>query len=136
MKSDDTVGRVNTYEAIVKGQNVPKPGIPESFKVLIKEMQSLGLDVRALDSNQEEIDLKSNFDDDENIIPQPVSLADDAEDTMNYDGVDKDMEEAGFSFEDTDLDDEDDLLGDDIDSSADDDLLDLDLEDGSADDLL
>ena len=55
---------------------------------------------------------------------------------MNYDGVDKDMEEAGFSFEDTDLDDEDDLLGDDIDSSADDDLLDLDLEDGSADDLL
>ena len=136
VKSDDTVGRVNTYEAIVKGQNVPKPGIPESFKVLIKEMQSLGLDVRALDSNQEEIDLKSNFDDDENIIPQPVSFADDAEDTMNYDGVDKDMEEAGFSFEDTDLDDEDDLLGDDIDSSADDDLLDLDLEDGSADDLL
>ena len=134
VKSDDTVGRVNTYEAIVKGQNVPKPGIPESFKVLIKEMQSLGLDVRALDSNQEEIDLKSNFDDDENIIPQPVSFADDAEDTMNYDGVDKDMEEAGFSFEDTDLDDEDDLLGDDIDSSADDDL--LDLEDGSADDLL
>lgn len=74
VKSDDTVGRVNTYEAIVKGQNVPKPGLPESFKVLIKEMQSLGLDVKALDSNQEEIDLKSNFEEDEAIIPQPVAL--------------------------------------------------------------
>lgn len=78
VKSDDTTGRVNTYESIVKGQNVPKPGVPESFKVLVKEMQSLGLDVRVLDKNQEEIDLKSNFDD-ENIIPQPVSVADDQE---------------------------------------------------------
>ena len=73
VKSDDTVGRVNTYESIVKGQNVPKPGIPESFKVLIKELQSLCLDVRVLDENQEEIDLKQSFDDDD-IIPQPVSL--------------------------------------------------------------
>ena len=70
---------------------MPKPGLPESFKVLIKEMQSLGLDVKALDSNQEEIDLKSNFEEDEAIIPQPVSFADDAEDTMLYEGVDKDM---------------------------------------------
>jgi DNA-directed RNA polymerase subunit beta len=65
VKSDDVVGRVKTYEAIVKGQNIPKPGIPESFKVLIKELQSLALDVRVLDENNEEIDLKQNFDDDD-----------------------------------------------------------------------
>ena len=65
VKSDDTVGRVNTYEHIVKGQNVPKPGIPESFKVLIKEMQSLGLDVKVLDTEGNEVDLKQKFDDDE-----------------------------------------------------------------------
>ncbi len=64
IKSDDVVGRVKTYESIVKGQNVPKPGIPESFKVLIKELQSLCLDVRVLDENDEEIDLKQDFDDD------------------------------------------------------------------------
>jgi DNA-directed RNA polymerase subunit beta len=64
VKSDDTIGRVNTYEAIVKGQNVPKPGIPESFKVLIKELQSLCLDVRVLDKDNQEIDLKQNLDDD------------------------------------------------------------------------
>ena len=58
VKSDDIVGRVQTYEAIVKGINIPEPGIPESFKVLIKEMQSLGLDVRVLSENDEEISLK------------------------------------------------------------------------------
>ena len=65
VKSDDVVGRVKTYEAIVKGQNVPKPGVPESFKVLIKELQSLGLDMKVLDGNQNEIDLKDSFDDDD-----------------------------------------------------------------------
>ena len=65
VKSDDIVGRVKTYEAIIKGQNVPKPGIPESFKVLIKELQSLGLDVKVLDEYQNEIDLKQHFDDDD-----------------------------------------------------------------------
>ena len=63
VKSDDVVGRVETYEAIVKGENVPKPGIPESFKVLVKELQALGLDVKVLDQNKEEIDLKQSFDD-------------------------------------------------------------------------
>ena len=77
VKSDDTVGRVKTYEAIVKGQNVPKAGIPESFRVLVKELQSLALDVRVLDEQGEEIDLKQNFDDDNDIIPQPVSDVDD-----------------------------------------------------------
>ena len=71
VKSDDVVGRVKTYEAIVKGQNIPKPGIPESFKVLIKELQSLGLDVKVLDKDDEEIDLKQNFDDDDDIGFKP-----------------------------------------------------------------
>ena len=71
VKSDDTTGRVKTYEAIVKGQNVPKSGIPEAFKVMVKELQSLSLDVRVLDSEGEEIDLTQSFDDDD-VIPQPV----------------------------------------------------------------
>ena len=65
IKSDDIVGRVKTYEAIVKGQNVPKSGVPESFKVLIKELQALGLDVKVLDKDENEIDLKKNFDTDD-----------------------------------------------------------------------
>ena len=62
VKSDDIVGRVKTYEAIVKGDNIPEPGIPESFKVLIKEMQSLGLDVKVLSEENEEIELKEYVD--------------------------------------------------------------------------
>ncbi len=63
VKSDDTVGRVKTYEAIVKGENVPEPGVPEGFKVLIKELQSLGLDVRLLSPDNQELELKENIDD-------------------------------------------------------------------------
>jgi DNA-directed RNA polymerase subunit beta len=62
VKSDDIVGRVKTYEAIVKGENIPEPGIPESFKVLIKEMQSLGLDVKVLTEDEEEIEIKESTD--------------------------------------------------------------------------
>ncbi len=62
VKSDDVVGRVKTYEAIIKGENVPEPGIPESFKVLLKELQSLGLDVRVLDKNDEEVEIKETAD--------------------------------------------------------------------------
>lgn len=65
VKSDDIVGRVKTYEAIVKGENVPEPGVPESFKVLMKELQSLGLDVKILSGNQQEIDMKDLEDDDD-----------------------------------------------------------------------
>ena len=61
VKSDDVVGRVKTYEAIVKGENVPEPGVPESFKVLVKELQSLGLDVRLYSENNEELELKENI---------------------------------------------------------------------------
>ena len=63
MKSDDVVGRVKTYEAIIKGENIPKPGIPESFKVLIKELQSLALDVRVLDEEGKEVELKESLED-------------------------------------------------------------------------
>ncbi len=63
VKSDDVVGRVKTYEAIVKGENIPKPGVPESFKVLIKELQSLGLDIRLYNKENEEVELKENIED-------------------------------------------------------------------------
>ena len=77
VKSDDVVGRVKAYESIVKGQNIPKPGVPESFKVLIKELQSLGLDVKVLDKENNEIDLKQNFDDDDDIgLAAPVVTED------------------------------------------------------------
>ncbi len=100
VKSDDTTGRVNTYEAIVKGQNVPKPGIPESFKVLIKELQSLGLDVRVLDADQQEIDLKQSFDD------EFVSAGTDYNDENTADATrydDSDMHDAGYQTEESDL---------------------------------
>ena len=80
VKSDDTVGRVDTYEAIVKGNNIPKPGTPEAFKVLVKELQSLALDIKALDKNGEEIDLRSSFD---NEIPQSNDLTKDTFTTVN-----------------------------------------------------
>jgi len=66
VKSDDVVGRVKTYEAIVKGENVPEPGVPESFKVLIKELQSLGMDVKILSENEEEIEMKEIDDEEDN----------------------------------------------------------------------
>ena len=100
VKSDDTVGRVETYEAIVKGQNVPKPGIPESFKVLIKELQSLGLNVKVLDGEQHEIAPRSNFDDD--VTAQVVSYEsdDNITNTANYEEMSKDMEDAGMGYDD------------------------------------
>ena len=69
VKSDDVTGRVKTYEAIVKGANIPKPGVPESFKVLVKELQALCLDVRVLDENENEIELKDEDDEDEISYP-------------------------------------------------------------------
>ena len=67
-KSDDVVGRVKTYEAIVKGEPIPKPGVPESFRVLVKELQSLGLDMRVLDIDDAEIELRDMDDDDDDLI--------------------------------------------------------------------
>ena len=62
VKSDDVVGRVKTYEAIIKGENIPEPGIPESFKVLLKELQSLGLDVRVLRDDNTEVEIMETVD--------------------------------------------------------------------------
>ncbi|QDI91513.1 DNA-directed RNA polymerase subunit beta [Salicibibacter halophilus] len=73
VKSDDTIGRVKTYESIVKGENVPEPGVPESFKVLIKELQSLGMDVKMLSSNEEEIEMKE-LDDEEDQSSDKMNL--------------------------------------------------------------
>ena len=74
VKSDDVVGRVKTYEAIVKGENVPEPGVPESFKVLIKELQSLALDIKVLDGDGNEVILRETLDDDE-VEELPVNIA-------------------------------------------------------------
>jgi DNA-directed RNA polymerase subunit beta len=73
VKSDDVVGRVKTYESIVKGENVPEPGVPESFKVLIKELQSLGMDVKILSGNEEEIEMKE-IDDDDDVATDKLNL--------------------------------------------------------------
>ena len=79
VKSDDVVGRVKTYESIVKGQNIPRAGVPESFKVLIKELQSLGLDIKVLDNLGEEIDLKQSFDDDDDLGLGTPAIPEDGE---------------------------------------------------------
>ncbi|MFS0784200.1 DNA-directed RNA polymerase subunit beta [Bacillus sp. 1P06AnD] len=78
VKSDDVVGRVKTYEAIVKGENVPEPGVPESFKVLIKELQSLGLDVKIMSSDDKEIEMRDMEDDEEANQSEALSLESDA----------------------------------------------------------
>ncbi len=93
VKSDDVVGRVKTYEAIVKGNNVPQPGIPESFKVLVKELQSLGLDVKVYDADEQEIDLRQNFDDE---------LGFGAADDKAFTNVNDAESAAGYSLEDED----------------------------------
>ena len=108
VKSDDLNGRVKTYEAIVKGQNVPNPGVPEAFKVLIKELQSLCLDIKVLNINNEEIDLKQKFDDDDDLIP--THYADDntkmsAESEDFGDGFGAEDEDGTSELERSDLDD-------------------------------
>ena len=112
VKSDDVVGRVKTYESIVKGQNIPKPGVPESFKVLIKELQSLGLDIKVLDKFNEEIDLKQSFDDDDDIglgmpsIPEGEGFeGETVVDSLQGFGLEDENGEAIF-YEDSDFSDE------------------------------
>ena len=94
VKSDDVTGRVKTYEAIVKGANIPKPGVPESFKVLVKELQALCLDIRVLDENGNEIELKEDEDEDENIY-----TADHEPETLVA-GTEEDVLNSGFVFDD------------------------------------
>ena len=99
VKSDDVVGRVKTYEAIVKGENVPEPGVPESFKVLIKELQSLGLDIKVLSDTKEEIKIGEMIDD-EDVAPMDVNMAG-LEDTPDQYANDSDFAEFDeFDFDD------------------------------------
>ncbi len=107
VKSDDVTGRVKTYEAIVKGNNIPQPGVPESFKVLIKELQSLCLDVRVLDEQGNEIELKDDEDDD--FVP--------SEETREelFQTSDEEIADAGYSIDDVPVEE----LGADLDFSDD-----------------
>ena len=99
VKSDDVVGRVKTYEAIIKGENVPTPGIPESFKVLIKELQSLALDVRVLDKNNAEIDLKQTYDD-EGVVEDDTTFHEDfVRDDMTGYQIDDNPDNDGIYFD-------------------------------------
>ncbi|MDL2294215.1 DNA-directed RNA polymerase subunit beta [Ruminococcaceae bacterium OttesenSCG-928-D13] len=103
VKSDDVVGRVKTYEAIVKGQAVPKAGIPESFRVLIKELQSLGLDMVVQDENGDEIDLKQSYDDDEGGYVPDLAVGDDVlveDELAGYTTEEVEEEDGGFEDED------------------------------------
>ncbi len=129
VKSDDVTGRVRTYEAIVKGHNIPQPGVPESFKVLIKELQSLCLDVNVLDKDGNPIELRDDEEDE---------YAHGFRDVENerYSSDDREFEAAGFGFEDVDMsegdeDEDDEDYGDDEDDFDDDSPLnDYDDEDG------
>ncbi len=101
VKSDDVVGRVKTYEAIVNGENVPQAGVPESFKVLVKELQSLGLDVKVLDADENEIDLKQNIDGDDSfyhiksrVHKAPAEEEEADEDDLTLDEGDEDDDDA------------------------------------------
>lgn len=117
VKSDDIVGRVKTYEAIVKGENIPEPGVPEGFKVLVKELQSLGLDIKLLSEDNRELELKENIDEgidfnsikDDPKIEEELAVVDEDELADGY-SEDSDMlldEEENIDDEDLLLDDED-----------------------------
>jgi DNA-directed RNA polymerase subunit beta len=113
VKSDDIVGRVKTYEAIVKGENIPKPGVPESFKVLIKELQSLALDVKVLDADGNEVIFKECIEDDEpEDLHVSIDKPEDAPDTMYEEPLASDEDlidsELFYDFEDTVMDEDED----------------------------
>jgi DNA-directed RNA polymerase subunit beta len=150
VKSDDVVGRVKTYEAIVKGENIPEPGAPEAFKVLIKELQSLALDVKVMSKEEEEMEIKEEIEDDAEGLdinlegregpeePDEAAEADEiTDDDLDFDldaiaaipGLDEDSSEDSEDEEDEDMleDAEEDIIGD---EDLDEDFLeDLDLDD-------
>ncbi|MDU2198683.1 MAG: DNA-directed RNA polymerase subunit beta, partial [Peptostreptococcaceae bacterium] len=122
VKSDDVVGRVRTYEAIVKGENIPEPGIPESFKVLIKELQSLCLDVKVLTDEDKEIEVRESVDMDDTDGNFEISLIDDmqeVEDTHIIEEIDDELvDETDADIDDLDL--EEDMNYDDLDYESED----------------
>jgi DNA-directed RNA polymerase subunit beta len=116
VKSDDVTGRVRTYESIVKGLNVPQPGVPESFKVLVKELQSLCLDVKVLDEAGSEIELKNDDDDDD--------FRQGFKDEEVYSADESEIESSGYSIEDADIEGDDGYL-DDYEEAEDDEFIDI-----------
>jgi len=147
VKSDDINGRVKTYEAIVKGKNIPEPGIPESFKVLVKELQSLLLDVKVLDQddNEMELDDEDDFMNEREIIAGDFKSMDtdykDDEEFVNFfdeeasKGTDDD-EDVDYDEDDVDEDDYDEDDDDDIEEDIDEDFEEIDEEDLDMDDDL
>ena len=123
VKSDDIVGRVKTYEAIVKGENIPKSGIPESFKVLVKELQSLALDIKILNHNMEEIDLDASFEDeDEGVVSEELVQTMEDKDGITDTFDEDDLDDASMVLDDSDEDDFGDDDSDDIDFDDDDEI--------------
>ena len=123
VKSDDIVGRVKTYEAIVKGENIPKSGIPESFKVLVKELQSLALDIKILNHNMEEIDLDASFEDeDEGVVSEELVQTMEDKDGITDTFDENDLNDASMVLDDSDEDDFGDDDSDDIDFDDDDEI--------------
>lgn len=132
VKSDDVVGRVKTYEAIVKGENIPEPGVPESFKVLVKELQSLGLDVRLYSEDNQELELKENIEDGIEYDPEKEKryLAEDevVADGDLQDGYVEDGEDIDDDvLLDETMEDDSDELFDGLDDEDDEDIFDSDL---------
>ena len=123
VKSDDIVGRVKTYEAIVKGENIPKSGIPESFKVLVKELQSLALDIKILNHNMEEIDLDASFEDeDEGVVSEDLVQTMEDKDGITDTFDEDDLDDANMVLDDSDEDDFGDDDSDDVDFDDDDEI--------------
>ena len=123
VKSDDIVGRVKTYEAIVKGENIPKSGIPESFKVLVKELQSLALDIKILNHNMEEIDLDASFEDeDEGVVSEELVQTMEDKDGITDTFDEDDLNDASMVLDDSDKDDFGVDDSDDIDFGDDDEI--------------
>jgi DNA-directed RNA polymerase subunit beta len=121
VKSDDIKGRTVAYEAIVKGQNIPTPGVPESFKVLVKELQALCLDIRVLDENGEEIDISGLYDDGNAPVYTSIEDVERSVDSENEEDED-DGEDGDYSYDDDyaydDVDGEDDEISEIIDDET------------------
>ena len=125
VKSDDVVGRVKTYEAIVKGENIPEPGVPEGFKVLVKELQSLGLDIKLYSHDNQELELKENIDEGIEYDPERDKKILSEEEILN----DGELED-GYTEEDDMIVDDEDIEDDDNDEfydEGDEDIFDSDL---------
>ena len=135
VKSDDVVGRVKTYEAIVKGENIPEPGVPESFKVLIKELQSLGLDVRLYSEDNKELELRESIDDGIDYSPESDKKIMNEDEVIAADDLADGYMDESLENDDVELEDEesDELFGD-LGDEGEEDIFDSDLTDDNLDD--